>query len=35
MLLPDYEHRSKTEGDMTYLRLGTNVNELRFIMAHL
>ena len=30
-----YEHTSKTEGDLTYLRLGTNGNELSFIMIHL
>ena len=28
-----YGHRSKTEGDLTYLRLGTN--ELSFITIHL
>ena len=26
-------HRSKTEGDLTYLRLGTNGNELSFIKS--
>ena len=30
-----YGHRSKTKGDLTYLRLGTNDNELSFIIIHL
>ena len=30
-----YGHRSKIEGDLAYLRLGTNGNELSFIMVHL
>ena len=30
-----YGHRSKTEGDLTYLRLGINGNELSFIIIHL
>ena len=30
MLWPDnFGHMSKTEGDLTYLRLGTNGNELK------
>ena len=28
-------HRSKNGGDLTYLRLGTNGNELSFIIIHL
>ena len=30
-----YRHRSKIGGDLTYLRLGTNGNELSFIIIHL
>ena len=30
-----YGHRSKTGGDLIYLRLGTNGNELSFIIIHL
>ena len=30
-----YGHMSEAEGDLTYLRLGTNGNELSFIMVHL